>query len=406
MIYDLIIVGAGPSGATAALYAQRMGLTTLLLDKARFPRDKICGDALGGKAVAVLRDLGLLDQVRDLPGTEVRHIVFGSPKHIEIDIDLTRATRREFVTGFVIRRKIFDNFLFQHARAAATECLEEFTVDDLVVEDGVVKGVRGNRKGESETREYRGRIVIAADGYRSTVAQKLGLYHIDQDHWIFALRQYVSNVADLRDQIELHYVENVIPGYFWIFPLENGQANIGIGMVMSKMKAKKINLVDELSKVIRSPHFATRFTEAQPMEDPIGWHLPVGSVHRRCHGPGFMILGDAAGLIDPFTGEGISNAMHSARRAIEVARLACDEEDFGEASLARYDSRLWGDIGDELAVSTKLQKIGRNKTLLNFTIRKAATSSDLRDTICAMIAEEIPRKQLTNPLFYLKLLAK
>ena len=117
-----------------------------------------------------------------------------------------------------------------------------------------------------------------------------------------------------------------------------------------------------------------------------------------------MILGDAAGLIDPFTGEGIANAMYSARHAVEVARLACADNDFGEASLSRYDARLWSEIGDELAVSSRLQKIGRSKTLLNFTIQKAAKSSKVRDIICAMIAEEIPRKQLTNPLFYLKLL--
>lgn len=404
MMYDVIIVGAGPAGATAALYARRMGLTTLLLDRARFPRDKICGDALGGKAVAILRELDLLDQVRDLPGTEVRHIVFGSPKHIEVDIDLTRARRRDFVTGFVIRRSIFDNFLFQHARAAATTCLEAFSVEDLVVEADAVRGVRGRLKGDTETREYEGRIVLAADGYRSTVSQKLGLYHVDQDHWIVGLRQYMSNVAGLRDQIELHYVGNVVPGYFWIFPLESGQANIGIGMLLSALKAKKVNLVHELSEVIKSPHFTDRFADARAMEKPVGWHLPVGSAHRQCYGSGYMILGDAAGLIDPFTGEGIANAMYSARRAVEVARLACTENDLGAASLSRYDTRLWSEIGDELAVSSKLQKISRSKMLLNFTIRKAAMNPNVRDMICAMIAEEIPRKQLTNPLFYLKLL--
>ena len=84
MIYDLIIVGGGPAGATAALYAERAGLTTLLIDKAQFPRDKICGDALGGKSVAVLRELGLLDEVRALPGVEVLKIVFGSCSSTDI----------------------------------------------------------------------------------------------------------------------------------------------------------------------------------------------------------------------------------------------------------------------------------------------------------------------------------
>jgi geranylgeranyl reductase family protein len=402
--YDLIIVGGGPAGATAALYAQRAGLSTLLLDRARFPRDKICGDARGGKSVTILRELGLLDDVARLPGVMVRNIVFGSPSHVEARIDLTKARRRDFVTGFVIRRVDFDNYLFQKAKAAATTCLEEFRVDDVIVEDGSVCGVRG-AVGREPQQSFRGRVVLGADGYRSIVARKTGLYDKDPDHWIVAVRRYYRNVAGLTDQIELQYVKNASPGYFWIFPLEAGYANVGIGMVSSNMKRKGVNLVDALEEVIRSLHFRDRFAAAEPLEKATGWHLPVGSKHRKCYGAGFMLLGDAAGLIDPFTGEGIANAMYSARRAVEVAKAALQADDVSAAALARYDRRLWDEIGDELAVSTRLQKIARFRPLLNFTIAKAARNADVRDTICAMIAEEIPRKQLTSPLFYLKLLA-
>ena len=247
--------------------------------------------------------------------------------------------------------------------------------------------------------------MLAADGYRSVVTRKLGLYHVDPRHWVVAIRQYFDGVSGLRDQIELHYVDNVRPGYFWIFPLENGSANVGIGMLFSVLKAKKVNLVHQLAEVIRDPHFATRFADAKPMEKPTGWHLPVGSTHRRSSGAGFMVLGDAAGLIDPFTGEGIANAMYSARRAVETARLACDERDFSDASLSRYEAVLWTEIGNELNVSTKLRNIARIRPLLNGVLKKAAGSQSVQDTICAMIAEETPREQLTNPLFYLKLFA-
>jgi geranylgeranyl reductase family protein len=402
--FDLIIVGAGPAGATAAIYARRHGLKTLLIDKARFPRDKICGDALGGKSVHILRELGLLESVRQLPGTRVNTIVFGSAKHVEARIDLTRSRRKEFSTGFVIRRRIFDAFLVEHARSAADTCMEGFKVDDVLIEDGRVCGVRGRQEGQRGALEFRGNIVLGADGYKSVIARKMGLYDPDLKHWTVALRQYYANVNGLTDRVEIHYLGSVLPGYFWIFPLERGYANVGIGMVAKAMKHERVNLREVLNRAIQSPHFRHRFVGATPCEIPRGWNLPEGSKHRKNHGAGFLLLGDAAGVIDPFTGEGIANAMYSARCAVEAARAAHDAGDFSEASLARYDRTWWQEIGDELRVSTKLQTISQCKALLNLIVNKAARNPKVSDIICGMIANEIPRKDLANPLFYFRLL--
>ena len=402
-IYDLIIVGGGPAGATAALFAKRQGLKTLLIDKSRFPRDKICGDALSGKAVTILRELGLFEKVRDLPGVLVNKIIFGSPKGTEVDIDLSRSSRHDFLTGFVIRREIFDTFLFREAQKVVDTCIEGFTVRELIQEGGKVCGVRGASSG-SEGQEYRGRIVLGADGFNSIVARKGGLYRHEPRHWIVALRCYHQNVKGLSNQIELQYVDEVLPGYFWIFPLENGCANVGIGMVYDFLKKRKVDLNTALQRVIESPKFKDRFAESRALERPIGWNLPVGSKRRKSYGNGFMLVGDAAGLIDPFTGEGIGNALYSARYAVACAREACDTGDFGQKFLRRYESHLWEEIGDELRVSTRLQNIGRISPLLNFVIHKASRSQEVRDIICGMIADEVPKKRLMNPLFYLKLL--
>ncbi len=130
----------------------------------------------------------------------------------------------------------------------------------------------------------------------------------------------------------------------------------------------------------------------------------MGSKHRTCYGDGFMLLGDAAGLIDPFTGDGIGNAFYSARIAADVAAEALEADDCSSAFLKRYDQRLWDALGDELKVSTRLQKLGRWRSLLNFVIRGAAANERVSDLICCMIANAVPKKQLTSPLFYLKLL--
>jgi len=401
--YDIIIVGAGPSGAIATLYAKRAGLSVCLVDKETFPRDKICGDALSGKAVTILRELDLFDAMGDLPGAEIHTVTFGSPDNTLVDIDLTRSSRQDFMTGFVIRREILDNFLFTKARQVADTTIEGFTVRDVLMDGDTACGIAG-KSASGEMREIRGKMIFGADGFNSIVARKLGLYSHDPNHWIVALRCYFKGVKGLTDQIELHYVDEVIPGYFWIFPLEEDYANIGIGMLHEHIKREKIDLKVALANVMNSEAFRARFEEAEPLEEPVGWNLPAGSKHRKNHGNGFMLLGDAAGLIDPFTGEGIGNAFYSAKFAVDAARAAVDADDFSEKSLSAYDRTLWYEIGDELKVSSRLQKIGRSRTLLNLVIHKAKRSQDIRDTIMGMMANEIPKKQLTNPLFYLKLL--
>ena len=409
-LYDLIIVGGGPAGATATLYAARRGLKVLLLDKARFPRDKVCGDALSGKSIAILHELDLLEQVRQLPGAPIRTIVFGSPAHDEVRIEMSRHDHRDLLTGkvlpmdcFVIRRQVLDAFLFGEARARATACLEDFAVQDLIFAEGRVCGVRGQDR-SGEKREFRGRLVLGCDGFNSIVARKTGYYQHDPRHSLVALRCYYENIADLKDQIELHYVDEVKPGYFWIFPLENGGANVGIGMMHEHLKKRGINLKEALRQVISRPPFAQRFAQARPLEEPVGWNLPVASKRRRIHGEGFMLLGDAGGLIDPFTGEGIGNALYSARLAVETAAQALDAGDLSAAFLSRYEERLWEALSDELRTSTRLQQIGQYRPLLNMVIRKAARDPELSDLICGMIANAVPKKTLTNPLFYLKLL--
>ncbi len=408
-LYDTIIVGAGPAGATAALYAHRAGLNVCLVDKARFPRDKICGDALSGKVVSILHELDLFDKVARLPGATIREVVFGSPNHLDARVDLRRYDHRDQATGkilpmegFVIRREVLDNFLFEEAKKVVRTCYEGFAVKDLIRENEQIVGVRGVVDGRE--REIHGRVVLGCDGFNSMVARKAGLYAHESVHWVVAIRCYYENVAGLGDQIELHFVDEVLPGYFWIFPLENGTANVGIGMRHDVLKKRRVDLKVALNEVINRSPYAHRFKNARPTEDPVGWNLPVGSTRRKSYGNGVLLLGDAAGLIDPFTGEGIGNALYSARFAVDAVQEALAADNYSAAFFKHYEDRLWDAIGDELATSTRMQKLGQWRPLLNFTIHKAAHNDKVRDLICGMMANAVPKKQLTNPLFYLKLL--
>ncbi|MGD9488100.1 MAG: NAD(P)/FAD-dependent oxidoreductase [Calditrichaceae bacterium] len=402
--YDVIIVGGGPAGATAALYAKRAGLKSLLLDKDKFPRDKICGDAVSGKSMNILKDLGLLEKACALPGAEIRSITFGSPAGTTINIGLMSEKRKGMPGGMVIRREVFDQFLLAEASRAADRVIQGFKVIDVVKENGFVRGVRGINSETAKEEVYRGKIVIGADGFNSVVSRKTGLYRHEPGHLIIALRQYYKNVSELSDQIEIHYLKDVQPGYFWVFPLDNGTANVGIGMLHETITKRNIDLKLLLRKAITSDKFKDRFAEAEPLESPKGWNLPIASKHRKIHGNGFLLIGDAAGLIDPFTGEGIGNALYSAKIAVRSAEKAISFDDYSEKMLAEYDHQLWKTMGNEFKTSTRLQKIGRFHFLLNFVINRAARSAEVSEIISGMMANQIPKTKLANPFFYLKIL--
>ena len=360
MSYDVIIVGAGPAGATAALFANRMGLNCILLDKAVFPRDKICGDALSGKSVRIMNELGILDEVAKLEGAEINRITFGSPNNKQFDINLLGSKNKDQIKkGFVIPRQIFDNYLFEKANEV-TDSRQGFSVKEIILDEDQVVGVRGKSK-TGELEEFHAPLILGCDGYNSIVARRLGLYEMDMDNTSVAVRCYYEGVKDLTDQIELHYVKEVNPGYFWLFPAGNGKANIGVGLSKSNMKKERRTLRQIMDEITQSDYFKERFSDAVQLEKPVGWNLPVGSKHRKNHGNGFLLLGDAAGLIDPFTGEGIGNAMVSGKYAMEIAAKSKVSGDYSESALAEYDALLWGEIGKELKTSTKLQSMARSQ---------------------------------------------
>ena len=402
-MYDVIIVGGGPAGATAALYADRMGLNSIVLDKAIFPRDKVCGDALSGKTVGIMRELGLTDGLDLLEGSEINRITFGSPNHSQFNVYLKDSKNTRHITkGYVITRQIFDNYLFQKADEVV-ETRQGFSVKDIIYDNGTITGVTGKNK-DGEIENIYAPLVMGCDGANSIISRKLGLYKMDINNTAVAIRCYYEGIEGLTDQIELHYVSEVKPGYFWLFPAGEGKANIGIGLFKSDAKKEKRSLEQIMNEIIASQYFNDRFQNAYPIEKPKGWNLPMGSIQRENHGDGFLLLGDAAGLVDPFTGEGIGNAMVAAKYAMQVALKAKTLNNYTSETLREYDTLVWDELGGELATSTKLQKLARSSFLLNFVIKRAARSKEVQEIISGMLSNEIARDELSDPSFYFKIL--
>jgi len=402
--FDVIVAGGGPGGSGAAALLGKLGYNVLLLDKMQFPRDKTCGDAVSGKSLRVVRELGIDKLIEKSPHGEIRGVIFSSPKGVAVDIPMKGESTAP-APGYCCRREVLDDLIFQTAKKYASMVVENFQITGLLKEGEQVVGVKGIHLQTKQNYEYRAKVVVGADGAHSLVAKETGRYSNDPNHSCVALRAYYKNVKEVTDRIELHFIDEVIPGYFWIFPVEKGYSNVGVGMLVSDMQKRNVNLKDSMLKAIENnPLFKERFKGAELEGDIKAWTLPLGSYRRNCAGPGFVLVGDAASLIDPFTGEGIGNALTSAKIASEVIASALKSNDFSANKLSEYNTRLWKELGPELKTSYNMQRWGTHRWLVNMVIDKAARSAKMREFIGATFTNEEAKKEFTHPLFYLKLL--
>ncbi|MFT5620495.1 MAG: flavin-dependent dehydrogenase, partial [Flavobacteriaceae bacterium] len=204
--------------------------------------------------------------------------------------------------------------------------------------------------------------------------------------------------------IELHFLKELLPGYFWIFPLPNGEANVGLGIRTDVQKEKRLNLKELFMDVVQKhPILAERFKGAE-LQGKIRLHgLPLGG-HRCISNNQLILLGDAAALIDPFTGEGIGNAMISGMIAAEVLAENYESNSFNANALKKYDKTVYRRLGSELKLSQTMQNLTKYPWLFNLVVNKARKNKELRDTLSCMFESVDMRKKLRNPLFYLRIL--
>ena len=366
---DVVVAGAGPAGTAAAITAARRGLRVVCIDKATFPRDKTCGDGLTANALRLLKRLGWTPD----PGAvvPVRETVLVGPAGRRARLPMPA----DGLHGAVVRRHDLDAALVQLARAAGVDLREGTSLEKLDLDRD---GVRVN--GDLEAR-----FLIAADGHWSRVRRLLEPdAPRDLGEWHGA-RQYFANVADTR--LWVMFERDLLPGYAWVFPLPDGGANVGYGVLRADGRAGrdlKALWPDLLARPLMREVLGERAHATEPVR---AWPIPTRySPARMQHGSRVLFAGDAAGVVDPMTGEGIAQGIETGMLAAEAIATGDD-----------YRRLVHRALGRDLRFAGWLQRVLRHEWGARGAIRAVDLNDWTRRNFARWMWEDYPRAVLGTP---------
>jgi geranylgeranyl reductase family protein len=318
---DVLVVGAGPAGSAAAYHLARHGVDVLCVDKARFPREKVCGDGLTPRGVRAIQAMGVDPTEAGFEPIEGLR-VYGPTVTLNLPWPKL-ASLPDF--GVVRTRHDLDHLLLQRAQKAGATVWEGVDVEMPLVDGAWVAGARVRREGE-EPETIRARYVLACDGASSRFAGKAGSVRNPKRPLGVAARRYFRSPREPQAWFEAWFdvldKGVILPGYGWIFPVGDGLLNVGAGLLNTTSLFKEVTPRRMLDLFERSLPGEWELTEDHAEGEVLSGPLPMGMNRAPLAMPGMLLVGDAGGLVNPFTGEGIAYAIESAEMAAELVHGA------------------------------------------------------------------------------------
>ncbi|MBS1265400.1 MAG: Menaquinone reductase [Acidimicrobiaceae bacterium] len=394
-VHDLLVVGGGPAGAATAFWAASAGLDTVVVERKVFPREKTCGDALTPRAVHQLEAMGLgeqLERYHRFDGLRVvaheRTLEMGWPEHPVFPS-----------YGYVVRRSDLDTFVARHAVLAGATLLEGTDAVGPIGADSPVNGSNQNGSGrisgavviDRETgieRPIHARFVVVADGANSRFGRALGTSRDRSYPMGMAIRGYfespmhddpwIESALDVRDRRG-----TTMPGYGWIFPVGDGTINVGIGLLSTFRDYRSVNTTHLFEEFACTLPGHWQIDPTRPVAAPTGGRLPMaGSVGPKA-GPNWLLVGDAAGSVNPFNGEGIDYAYETGRLA---AGLIGEAAARGDSVLARYPGMLDDEYGTYFKMARIFARVIGSPALIRELTRVGMRSQPLMEWALRVMA--------------------
>jgi len=359
---------------------------------------------MSGKVVGILKELNpsLLKRLHAAPAHQpCNGIEFFAPSGKSMNVPF-KVSGDLKAAGYTIKRVDFDNFLIDEVRKTSIELREEVAASSLVKGEESIAILSDRNKVEVNAK-----MVVLADGGQSVLSREQMGYKLEASNFAAGIRGYYKGVTDMNvnNFIELHFLPEMLPGYLWIFPLGNNLSNVGLALRKDKIKKRNLHLKPLLDHLLKNDSFLKkRFNNAELMGGLKGCGLPMAYKKQKLSQDKVLVVGDAGWLIDPFTGEGIGNAMIAGKIAAEVAIEAISKNDFTANSLHNFDKRVYDALGNEFSISKKMIWLLNFPFLFNLIVNKANQNPRLLELISCMFHDLDIRAQLKKPGFYLDLL--
>lgn len=355
---DVLIVGGGPGGSVLAFHLAQKGVKVIILEAQRFPRDKICGDAVSAVALAELQRMGITDLPAFATTNAVNDVaLFVGQERITVDISTPEGLPFQ---GRIIPRFKLDNWIYQAAVKAGAVYRENTRLTDYSVADD---HVLAEIKQADQPETLKARMLVGADGSNSTVARILYGAKTAEDYQLLGLRSYYEGITGPMDRCDIFFTGENFPGLFWLFPTGPDTANIGSAMIASTLPKNGAHVKTILADQIQNnPNLAGRVGKGRMVGKVQGWPLTFRDPRRQVISDRLLLIGDAAGLINPLSGDGIQYALLSARWAAECLAQCVEKNDYCVGALQPYKAKLRRETAYDMALSNLLIQVTRNRT--------------------------------------------